>query len=482
MPLISTPQQVVTVFQKKGSYYAVDENGIVICRDSRTACIQEAVNRVNSLGGGMVYIRRGTYLMKAPVILDNISNVIIKGDGRDATVLKPDPNSPAVGFKKDSSTPTYNLVFEDFTIDAGLYDATRYQIFGIYLWTHTYEVYIHRLKLLNFNNRIPIHTEKVTGWIVGNYIKSTIAADAIALAVADGGQVVVAGNEIYENRGGGISTGAYSGYLTVTNNIVDTERLCISLETFYGHIRRAVVANNSCIGNPQINPNSAFSINIGNEPNVALEEAVVVGNILKHGSIIVRGGIKVVIADNLVIDPMHTLAGILIDSVPKDYRPTIIVSGNQVYSSGTQQNAPPLGIHTEDITPGGYVSVKNNLVYGQFVVGISYAEARNLGVYYVDGIDVDNSIYGAQYPLYIYTGNIKFRKKRGTITADGGLTQYAIPHQLYATPTRIVVVPRSADAAQPFYVTADSTNIYINYRTAPPSGTNNVVLDWLAEV
>ncbi len=321
-------QNIVTVFQKTGSYYAMDENGIVICRDSRTACIQEAVNHVNSLGGGMVYIRRGTYLMKAPVILDNISNVIIKGDGRDVTVLKPDPNSPAVGFKKDTSTPTYNLVFEDFTIDAGLYDATQYQVFGIYLWINTYDVYIHRLKLINFLNRMPIHTEKVTGWIVGNYIKTTITADAIALAVADGGQAVVADNEIYDNKFGGITTGAYNGYLTIVNNIVDTTEgyACISLETAFGYIRRAVVANNSCIGHPEIYPNSDFSINIGNKSDVALEEAVVVGNILKHGTIYVTGGVRVVVAGNLVIDPVSSIAGIIIDSVPQGYRPTIIVS------------------------------------------------------------------------------------------------------------------------------------------------------------
>jgi len=42
--------------------------------------------------------------------------------------------------------------------------------------------------------------------------------------------------------------------------------------------------------------------------------------------------------------------------------------------------------------------------------------------------------------------------------------------------------PMSADASGDFYVTADATNIYVNYKTAPPAGTDNVVLSWYAEV
>ncbi|MGC9170066.1 MAG: hypothetical protein ACP5HD_04920, partial [Thermoproteus sp.] len=46
------------VFIKGGHYYAVDYGGRIICRDSPTACIQEAVN---AIGSGTVFIERGIY-------------------------------------------------------------------------------------------------------------------------------------------------------------------------------------------------------------------------------------------------------------------------------------------------------------------------------------------------------------------------------------------------------------------------------------
>jgi hypothetical protein len=69
-----------------------------------------------------------------------------------------------------------------------------------------------------------------------------------------------------------------------------------------------------------------------------------------------------------------------------------------------------------------------------------------------------------------------------TFSGDGTKTQFAIAHGLAMAPSKVYVTPGSSDAKGPFYVTADATNIYVNYATAPPAGTNNVVLYWYAEV
>jgi len=69
-----------------------------------------------------------------------------------------------------------------------------------------------------------------------------------------------------------------------------------------------------------------------------------------------------------------------------------------------------------------------------------------------------------------------------TFSGNGSTTQFTIAHGLATTPSKVIVIPQSAGAAGSFYVTADSTYIYVNYITAPPSGTNNVVLWWYAEV
>ena len=69
-----------------------------------------------------------------------------------------------------------------------------------------------------------------------------------------------------------------------------------------------------------------------------------------------------------------------------------------------------------------------------------------------------------------------------TFDGDGTTTQFTIAHGLVSTPSNVQITPRSADAAGDFYVTVDDTNIYVNYSSAPPSGSDNVVLGWEAEV
>ena len=69
-----------------------------------------------------------------------------------------------------------------------------------------------------------------------------------------------------------------------------------------------------------------------------------------------------------------------------------------------------------------------------------------------------------------------------TFSGDGSTAQFSIAHGLVSEPSKVQVTPMTEDAAGDFYVTKDSTNIYVNYLSAPPSGSNNVKLSWYAEV
>jgi len=85
----------------------------------------------------------------------------------------------------------------------------------------------------------------------------------------------------------------------------------------------------------------------------------------------------------------------------------------------------------------------------------------------------------------IVRGNIGYLTENSgtaTFSGDGVTTQFTIAHGLVSTPNKVIVTPGSTDAAGDFYVTVDATNIYVNYLSAPPSGTDNVVLYWYAEV
>jgi len=100
------------------------------------------------------------------------------------------------------------------------------------------------------------------------------------------------------------------------------------------------------------------------------------------------------------------------------------------------------------------------------------------------GMDVDTKLIKIGSPEIEWIGGYNCISKRGTATfsGDGSTTQFSISHGLVSTPSNIQVTPRSEDASGDFYVTANTSNIYVNYLSAPPSGTNNIKLDWNAKV
>jgi len=68
-----------------------------------------------------------------------------------------------------------------------------------------------------------------------------------------------------------------------------------------------------------------------------------------------------------------------------------------------------------------------------------------------------------------------------TASGDGSTTSFTIPHGLLVKPGSVAVTACSADAAGDYYVSWDADNIYVDYKTAPPSGTDNIKLCWRAQ-
>ena len=113
-----TDYDVVVYADGSGNYVADDRYGNRICRNSVTACIEEAVNHVGSLGGGRVYIRRGTYKSKSIRVL--VNNVEIYGDCMGRTVIENiDSLSPAIYVGDDNKTGIIvrNVYIHDLTLD-----------------------------------------------------------------------------------------------------------------------------------------------------------------------------------------------------------------------------------------------------------------------------------------------------------------------------------------------------------------------------
>ena len=111
------------VYTDRGNYYALDENGNRICINSRTACIQEAVNYLRSTGGGKLVIRRGTYNVSSTIDLGQGDlNVTIEGEDMFSTVIS--PTSDIVVFRAvatSANTGVRMLTIRDLTVRANRY-------------------------------------------------------------------------------------------------------------------------------------------------------------------------------------------------------------------------------------------------------------------------------------------------------------------------------------------------------------------------
>ncbi len=68
---------------------------------------------------------------------------------------------------------------------------------------------------------------------------------------------------------------------------------------------------------------------------------------------------------------------------------------------------------------------------------------------------------------------------QATFSGNGEKQSFTIPHGLNIKPDSWIITPTTDDASSFSHVTADSTNLTVTYDTAPPSGTDNLVINWM---
>lgn len=161
----------------------------------------------------------------------------------------------------------------------------------------------------------------------------------------------------------------------------------------------------------------------------------------------------------------------------------LYIIGNEIMGQSTSDN--PL-INLYHVSYAKILS--NHFSYADVAIQLNSNTAIPMIAYNTfDTGNVTTPISGSassSYPTYIHHNYGWQTENSGTYTAsgDGSTTQFTIAHGLVAEPSKVTVTPASADAAGDFYVTKDATNIYINYKTAPASGTDNLSWYWEAGV
>jgi len=155
----------------------------------------------------------------------------------------------------------------------------------------------------------------------------------------------------------------------------------------------------------------------------------------------------------------NTYHGIFLDGTETYYAEDITIRGVTVSSDGTYL--------FNTCIKGTYV--KNAVVEHNFLLP---------GVFGTRGIDIT----GTDIRIRRNVGFVTENDGVATFSGDGTTTVFNIPHGLVSTPRVAWVMAESDDARGDKKVTRGATNITVTFATAPPAGTDNVVLGWKAEV
>jgi len=136
---------------------------------------------------------------------------------------------------------------------------------------------------------------------------------------------------------------------------------------------------------------------------------------------------------------------------------------------------------TNNATQSDWITWRHNGIYGSNNVFHATGDAATFAL----GTPGTNSRFHFELDyVYSYGTTLKKTKNSGTATfnGDGSTTDFNIAHNMSQTPTIVHLEAKTSDASGDKYWEADSTNITVHFITAPPTGNNNVVLSWKAEV
>ena len=358
--------------------------------------------------------------------------------------------------------PRYGRVVEGVSITRNKFK----DVFGVAVFLNAYD-YLRRVRVID-NEFIDI---------IGS---STTYASMVRGASTYIEDVIIRGNLYYNTRSNQklMAIEAKKGYnWIIEDNILiatgsGTNGPCFAPGDTSYPIRRLIIRNNIVVSDWA----NGIGFNAFWDPD-SMQHVLVEGNIIYGAPFITTGYgefYDVRIRGNLVINSAHSgMPYAIFTGVPlSGYGKQVVIEDNTIIDD---RDSPYLTTFIR--LSGGFdfsdYIVRNNRVYvpNGSVSFESYQDGTEVPPKYIDIIIED--INGKKYTR---SGG------KAVFSGDGSTTQFSIAHGLVSAPSKVVVTPCSADASGSFYVTADDTYIYVNYSSAPPSGTDNVCLHWHAEV
>ncbi|RLI50221.1 MAG: hypothetical protein DRP09_20115 [Candidatus Thorarchaeota archaeon] len=434
------------IVRKDAGVWAEDADGNTIASGEAgvddVAVIQSGINHIASLGGGILLLSANTFTFSDKVSI-NCDYISIIGAGRGKTVINGDPGTDKPYFElvNDTTTPRKFITIADFTIDGSDRPSTGTQ-FSAAIWDEgdgdiSYLI-IENMEIINSNPYAGcIQFENSSGSLNNVLIRNCYL-------------------ETIHHSCYGLAFRKPTTYAFIINNkiIMDHSDSYNNL-ALYQDISHAFVAGNILISSGGHTP---LAVSPGSYVNV-------IGNIVKASSDSGEGGIEVEWKSGHGTETSHHVNVI----------GNVVRNGNWGIYITRRDTSQPFPYR---------VNIIGNVVEN-CAVGVYADGGTDIIISHNNVVNNTTSMSLSGLSNAIIEGNLGYVNKNGgtaTFSGDGTTTQFSIAHGLVSTPTKVQVTPLTADAAGDFYVTADATNIYINYLSPPASGVDNVQVWWEGEV
>jgi hypothetical protein len=428
----------VVVFTENGHYYAKDLKGNIICVDSPTACIQEAINYLNN--NGTIYIKSGVYNIYNTIYIEQHNNKItIAGSGRSTILKSYKTGDPPYMLRLNLAK---GVTIRDLAVDGnGIpYDQIRESLLSFNTPTD--------LKLINLE------------------CFNTNTGACIDIGFAR--KVYMEGLYIHDNGSVKMSDAIHVGFSSevfLYNSILENNT---DAGIAFDNCEDVIVANSFLFYNRQA---SIFVWGADNRRYATLRTLIVGNHIVGHTGIWIGkySGVEtdpegVNIVGNYIRD---VDIGIRIDAGS-----IIKITGNvlrTVFSNATAIK----------IDSGFAIDISNNLITN-FLTGI-LSNSNSVYIRRNMFINVQNPISGSYATVddnMSMLGPSVLNRNTGQATIPAGATSVTVNHGLICTPTKVLITPLAQPPGYVWVSNITSSQFTINTSTSP---TTDLPVAWYAE-
>jgi parallel beta-helix repeat protein len=498
------------VFAKNGRTGQIEFQG----SDAATV-IQQAINALPA-DGGRIFFKEGTFEVSSTITIDGRDNVELHSTGKSSLLKqKAGANLPAIILVRNS----HNILLRDLSIDGNRTNNTSgagirvegrcargriqnvwvYSAYtgivlatdGIHLWNiedcHVEDCYESGIAVVN--REVAVSAARHT--IANNYVVRTGHHGIVLSGVSD---CIVVGNHLYDV--GVLRTDGYAHGIGLDGNAGSNPSFnnkVIGNWIYNTRMQGIEVADRQdwveVIGN-HIDVVGGVGIYFGGGIAPSFQ-AVIMGNICRYCG---EDGIQI----NSPSITNRTSNVVIEGNISFENRGHGIFVGwssrvkvvNNICFNNDRDNLDKDGIRLGECFDAEIIG--NILFDDRSPPRQNYGVAIHPNTYGMVRI-MDNKIGTHQFGAIRLagTGTRIIRRNEGYVTENSGIatfsgtgtqTTFTIPHGLVGTPTSWRVEAGSADARGAKHVTADATKLTVVFATAPPAGTNNVVLVWQAEI